>query len=116
MFIPKSSAPPPSSAAGSEKPGSLLSPEQFSQLSAYLAQYLGVFAGSSSLDATSLSAAPGPPSPWIFDSGATHHMIPNRYVLSQSSCPVMPQSIYTANGSNLPVSRTCSITCTSEPS
>src|SRR5438270_6556877 len=96
--------------------GSSLSADQLAQLSAYLTQTLGISAGSSTTDATALFAASGSASPWIFDSGATHHMTPDHSVISQPATPAAPSYIYTANGSRLPVSHTGNITPQSDPS
>src|SRR4051812_47974727 len=111
-YVPRST-PSPSPLAAS---GSSLSADQLAQLSAYLTQNLGISAGSSTTDATALSAASGSASPWIFDSGATHHMTPDRFVISQLATPATPSYIYTTNGSRLPVSHTGNITPQSDPS
>src|SRR3954464_708152 len=111
-YVPRST-PSPSPLAAS---GSSLSADQLAQLSAYLTQNLGISAGSSTTDATALSAASGSASPWIFDSGATHHMTHDHSVISQLVNPSRPQFIYTTNGTKLPVSQTGSITPSSAPS
>src|SRR4051812_1476189 len=90
--------------------GSSLSADQLAQFSAYLTQNLGISAGSSTTDATALSTTSGSASPWIFDSGATHHMTPDRSVISQPATPTTLSYIYTANGSRLSVSHTGNIT------
>src|SRR4051812_12894987 len=97
-FVPRSSTPLPSTSAVA---GSSFTSEQLVNLSAYLAQNLGLSVGSSSSNAAALSAAPRPLSPWIFDSGVTHHMTPDRHVISQPSSPARPNCVYTANGSRL---------------
>src|SRR3954463_14243451 len=123
-FVPRSSAPPPPSHGPfvsrtsaplptSSVAGSSFTSEQLAELLTYLAN---LSAGSSSSDVAALSAASGPPSSWIFDSGATHHMTPDRHVISQPTSPARPSFIYTANGTRLPVTQTGSITPTSDPS
>src|SRR4051812_27006365 len=113
-FVPRSSTTPTSTVAAhvQQPPTGSLSPDQLSQI----ASYLGISGMPSSSEATAMSATPGNTTPWIFDSGATHHMTFDSSTLTQSSNVSTPSYIYTANGTPLTITQIGNITPTSDPS
>jgi len=112
--VPRSSVADSALALTPRSSASSLSYDQFSQIASYLTQNLGITRASSTSDFTAMSATSGDSTPWIFDSGTTHHMTFDHFVLTNCSLVSDSTYIYTANGSSLAVTQSGNITPTSD--